>query len=49
MTGNCKKKRKASRRKARQLAILKKVAELKKRMFFDPCDDSCQESKNCPF
>ncbi|SOD14167.1 PD-(D/E)XK nuclease family transposase [Fibrobacter sp. UWB16] len=39
MTGNCKKKRKASRRKARQLAILKKVAELKKRMFFDPTYD----------
>ena len=39
MKGNCKKKRTANRRKARQLAILKKVAELKKRMFFDPTYD----------
>ncbi len=39
MKENRKKKRKANRRKARQLAILKKVAELKKRMFFDPTYD----------
>ena len=39
MKENRKKKRRANRRKARQLAILKKVVELKKRMFFDPTYD----------
>lgn len=39
MKENRKKKRKANRRKARQFAILKKVEELKKRMFFDPTYD----------